>query len=150
MRLSEEEKESVRYHLGYVEGGPDSSRSVLEYRMNNLRSHRHRQFIQKDIAECDYTLDKMRLDSQGSGLSSSTITEGDLTRSTIVQSAESMKRRQKAYYEACQILAQHLGVELLLMGGQWQYTLEQVKTPPPPGPSDTISESKVRASRRRV
>lgn len=151
VRLTEEEKESVRLHLGYVEGGPSSSRTVLEYRMNNLRNHQHRVFVQNDIAECNYCLRTMRLDAQGSGVTSSTITTGDLDRSTTNQNAESMKRRQKAYFESCSILAQHLGVELLLgQGYQWQYTLEEIKTPPPPGPADTINESKMRSHRRYI
>jgi hypothetical protein len=149
MRLSDSEKESIRFHLGYVEGGPSSSRAVLEYRMDNLRSHQHRQLIQQDIARCDYALSKLGLDDQGTAVSSSTITIGDLDRNTTVYSSEPMRRREKAYLTACTLLAQHLGVELLLgESQQWQYTLEEVRTPPPPGPADTINESKVRASRR--
>lgn len=148
-RLTDAEKEKVRFHLGYVEGGPHSSRTVLEYRMNNLRSHQHRQLIQQDIKRCDYALARIGLDSQSTAVTQATITVGDLDRSTTTYGAESMKRRQKAYYEACSLLAQHLGVELLLgHSQQWQYTLEEVRTATPPGPADTIIESKIRANRR--
>jgi hypothetical protein len=151
MRLNEVEKEKVRFHLGYVEGGPSSSRTVLEYRMNNLRSHQHRQLIQQDIARCDYALERLGLDDQATSVTSSTITVGDLDRSTTVYGSEPRKRRQKAYHEACALMAMHLGVEVLLGDSyQWQYTLEEIKLPPPPGPADTIIESKIRSSRRYI
>lgn len=149
MRLSEKEKEQVRFHLGYVEGGPISSRTVLEYRMNNIRSHQHRQLIQQDIARCDYALAKVGLDDQATAVTSSTITIGDLDRNTTVYASESMKRRQRAYHDFCTLLAHHLGVELLLGGDhQWQYTLQEVKLPPPPGPADTTISGKIQMSRR--
>lgn len=149
VRLSDTEKESVRFHLGYVEGGPSSSRTVLEYRIDNLRSHQHRQLLLQDINRCDYALEKIGLDDQATAVSNATITIGDLDRSTTVYSSESMKRRQKAYHEACSLLAMHLGVELLLGDSyQWQYTLEEVKLPPPEGPADTTIEGKIAASRR--
>jgi hypothetical protein len=151
MRLSQAEKERVRFHLGYVEGGPQSSRTVLEYRMDNLRSHQHRQLLQQDISRCDYALSRLGLDDQATAVTNSTITIGDLDRNTTVYASEPMKRRQKAYHEACGLLAMHLGVELLLSDDcQWQYTLEEVKVPPPPGPADTIIESKIRANRRYI
>lgn len=149
MRLNETEKEKIRFHLGYVEGGPLSSRTVLEYRMNNVRSHLHHQLIQRGINRCDYALERLGLDDQNTAVTSSTVTIGDLDRNTTVYAAEPMRRRQKAYFEACGLLAQHLGVELLLgQHNQWQYTLEEVRTPPPPGPADTAIEGKVRANRR--
>lgn len=149
MRLSDTEKEKVRFHLGYVEGGPSSSRSVLEYRLNNVRSHVHYQLIQADVARCDYALSKLGLDDQSTSVTSSTITIGDLDRNTTVYASEPMKKRQKAYYDSCALLAQHLGVEMLLGNdNQWQYTLEKVPVPPPPGPADTAIEGKIRASRR--
>jgi hypothetical protein len=62
-----------------------------------------------------------------------------------------MKRRQKAYAESCGLLAMHLGVENLLVdNNQWQYTLENVRLQPPPGPSDTTIEGKIAASRRYI
>lgn len=150
VRLSDTEKEKVRFHLGYVEGGPSSSRTVLEFRMDNLRNHLHRQLVQDDITRCDYALSKLGLDDQSTQVTSATITVGDLDRSTTVYGSESMRRRQKAYYESCSLMSMHLGVELLLGEQQWQYTLEQVKLPPPPGPSDTIIEGKIAASRRYI
>lgn len=147
--LTNAEKEKVRYHLGYVEGGPSSSRTILEYRMSNLRSHQHRQFIQDDIRECDYALERMRLDAQETGIASNTVTVGDLNRTTTVSTAESRKKRQQAYVEAGKTLAFHLGVEYLLaQQGQWQYTLDDVRTAPIDGPADTTIEGKIRASRR--
>lgn len=149
MRLSDTEKEKVRFHLGYVEGGPSSSRTVLEYRIENLRSHLHRQLIQEDISRCDYALGKLGLDDQATQVTNATITIGDLDRSTTVYGSESMKRRQRAYHEACSLLGMHLGVELLLGDSyQYQYTLEQIKLPPPPGPSDTTIDGKISMSRR--
>ena len=148
-RLTNSEKEKVRFHLGYVEGGPSSSRSILEYRMDNLRSHQHRNFIQADISECDYALGRLRLDAQETGIASNTVTIGDLNRTTTVSTAESRKRRQQAYMEACNLLAVHLNVELLLgKKDQWQYTLDNVRSIPYDGPADTIIEGKIRASRR--
>lgn len=149
MRLSDTEKEKVRFHLGYVEGGPSSSRGVLEYRMENLRSHLHRQLLQDDITRCDYALARLGLDDQQTQVTGATITVGDLDRSTTQYSSEPMKRRQRAYQEACNLLAMHLGVELLLGGQyQYQYTLENLRTPLITGPSDTIIEGKIPASRR--
>lgn len=99
MRLLENEKEKIRFHLGYVEGGPSSSRAVLEYRMNNVRSHLHHQLIRTDINRCDYALERLGLDDQNTAVTSSTVTLGDLDRNTTVYAAEPMRRRQKAYHD---------------------------------------------------
>lgn len=152
VRLTDTEKESIRFHLGYVEGGPTSARTVLEFRMDNLRSHQHRVMVRADIQRCNYALARLGLDDQQTNVVSSTLTDGDITRSTVNYASEPMKRREKAYETACNILAIHLGVENLLAAGDrlWQYTLQETRLPKPPGPSDTVAIDRVTAKRRYV
>jgi hypothetical protein len=107
--LSDEDKSTVRFHLGYNESVEYRDRALLEDRMNNIADTRTVTRIRDQIARCDRTLAKTEIDAQETAPVTNRILLGDVQRTDLMAEAEDLKTRQKNYIYECDQLARFVG-----------------------------------------
>jgi hypothetical protein len=142
--LPEEIKDKVRWHLGFVYDAVDPAwDSALEFRMDNLRNNYEATQVQTLTTKCEYAFNRQFVDDQSTGIAQSTIIVGDINRSETVNVAEARRQRQRAYVDACKLLARKLAVPYMgheegsLPSSSRSYQFR------PLGPADTSVGSKL-------
>jgi hypothetical protein len=106
-----DDRDSVRFHLGYVlDGIPDSDFSLLEDRLDLIPSQKLKAYILRLLAFCETAFDERPLTAPVPKASSVQIITGDINRTIEQLTIDQKTFRRQAYIEATNDLADALAV----------------------------------------